>query len=123
MNTATADSEETGPDEDTATVTVEAAPGFTVDKGVSTSEAGPFIDEITVQTGTTVFYRITITNTGNVELTGVTLSDNIFASSPGLHVPDDPGRRRPLRLQLLGGRDDRDDHQRRHRRHDRDASG
>jgi uncharacterized repeat protein (TIGR01451 family) len=77
-NVATADSEETGPEEDTATVIVEAAPGFTVDKGVFTDPAGPFVDEITVQTGTTVYYRITITNTGNVDLTGVTLSDTVY---------------------------------------------
>ena len=54
------------------------APGFTVDKGVSLSANGPFVAELTTTTGTTVHYRITITNTGNVALTGVTLSDNTF---------------------------------------------
>jgi fimbrial isopeptide formation D2 family protein len=77
-NTATGDSEETGPEDDTATVIVEAAPGFTVDKGVWTDSDGPFVDEITVQIGTTVYYRITITNTGNVDLSGVTLSDSVY---------------------------------------------
>jgi hypothetical protein len=87
-NTATGDSEETGPDSDTATVTVAAAPGFTVDKGVSTSAAGPFTDSLTVQTGTTVFYRITITNTGNVDLTGVTLNDDKYPTQvAGCSVP------------------------------------
>jgi hypothetical protein len=87
-NTATGDSEETGPDSDTATVTVEAAPGFTVDKGVWTSASGPFVDKITVQIGTTVFYRITITNTGNVDLTGVTLNDDKYPTQvAGCSVP------------------------------------
>ena len=70
------------------------APGFTVDKGVSLSANGPFVGELTTTTGTTVHYRITITNTGNVALTGVTLSDNTFdLVSQGLHHSGDPGRR------------------------------
>lgn len=68
----------------TATVTVTnhlevtSAPGFTVDKGVSLSADGPFVASLDTTAGTTVHYRITITNTGNVELTGVTLTDNTF---------------------------------------------
>jgi uncharacterized repeat protein (TIGR01451 family) len=55
-----------------------ANPGFTVDKGVSLSAAGPFVASLNVAAGTTVHYRITITNTGNVTLSGVTLSDNTY---------------------------------------------
>jgi uncharacterized repeat protein (TIGR01451 family) len=55
-----------------------ANPGFTVDKGVSLSAAGPFVASLNVTTGATLHYRITITNTGNVVLTGVTLSDNTY---------------------------------------------
>jgi fimbrial isopeptide formation D2 family protein len=51
-------------------------PAFTIVKGVSLSAAGPFKADLTTQTGTTVHYRITVTNTGNVVLTGVTLKDD-----------------------------------------------
>ncbi len=53
-------------------------PALTVDKGVSLSASGPFVASLTTTTGTTVYYRITITNTGNVALSGVTLTDNTF---------------------------------------------
>src|SRR5688572_25444067 len=42
------------------------APALTVDKGVSLSASGPFEASLTTTTGTTVHYRITVTNTGNV---------------------------------------------------------
>jgi uncharacterized repeat protein (TIGR01451 family) len=78
----------------TVTVTVTnhlvavAAPGFTVDKGVSLSANGPFVASLTTTAGTTVHYRITITNTGNVALTGVTLSDNTFnLAAKGCTIP------------------------------------
>ncbi|MEO8437920.1 MAG: SpaA isopeptide-forming pilin-related protein [Chloroflexota bacterium] len=62
------------------------APGLTVDKGVSLSADGPFIASVNTTVGTTVYYRITITNTGNVPLTGVTLTDDkttLTCSVPG----------------------------------------
>ena len=77
-NTATGDSEETGPEHDTATVTVTAAPALAVTKGVSLTADGPFESSLTTTTGTLVHYRITVTNTGNVTLHGVTLVDNTF---------------------------------------------
>lgn len=64
------------------------APGFSVDKGVALSAAGPFVGSVTTTTGTTVHYRIRITNTGNVVLTGVTLSDNTFnLAAKGCTIP------------------------------------
>jgi len=54
------------------------APALTVDKGVSLSASGPFVASLNTTVGTTVHYRITITNTGNVALSGVTLVDNHF---------------------------------------------
>jgi uncharacterized repeat protein (TIGR01451 family) len=54
------------------------APALTVEKSVSTSASGPWSDQVNVQTGTTVFFKITVTNTGNTDLTAVTLSDNTF---------------------------------------------
>jgi fimbrial isopeptide formation D2 family protein len=77
-NTATADSAETEPVDDSATVKVEAAPSMTIDKSVSLAADGPFVDSLAVQVGTQVFYRIVITNTGNVELTGLSLEDDVF---------------------------------------------
>ncbi len=65
-----------------------AAPGFTVDKQVSLSANGPWQASLTTTTGTTLYYRITITNTGNVALHGVTLSDNTFnLTAKGCTIP------------------------------------
>ena len=63
-------------------------PGLTVDKGVSLSADGPFTANLNTTVGTTVHYRITITNTGDVELTGVTLTDNTFnLAAEGCTIP------------------------------------
>ena len=80
-NVATGDSAETDSDTGTATViaTAAPAPALTVDKGVSLSADGPFAASLTTTVGTTVHYRITLTNTGNVALSGVTLIDDHFA--------------------------------------------
>ena len=60
-------------------MTGHAGPGsLRVRKAVGLSADGPFVNILTVAPGTTVHYRITVTNTGNVALTGVTLSDNTF---------------------------------------------
>ena len=77
-NVATADSDQTAPVTDSATVTVEAVPGLTIDKGVSLSETGPFNPSLTTTAGETVYYKIQVSNTGNVPLTGVTLGDTLF---------------------------------------------
>ena len=64
------------------------APALTVDKGVSLSADGPFTASLNTTVGTTVHYRITITNTGNVALTGVTLTDNTFdLAAKGCVIP------------------------------------
>ena len=64
-------------DDSTVTVIIPEQPGLTIDKGVSLSASGPFAPSLTTTTGTTVYYRIRITNTGNVPLSGVTLTDNL----------------------------------------------
>ena len=51
-------------------------PGVSIVKSVSLTGTDGWVDELTVTTGTTVYYRITITNTGNVPLTDVGLSDD-----------------------------------------------
>src|SRR6185503_12647386 len=79
INTATADSNETGPETDTATVNPvaqQAAPSLNVDKTVALSASGPWVDQVNVLTGTTVFFKITVTNTGDEDLTGLTLTDD-----------------------------------------------
>src|SRR4051812_5505281 len=57
------------------------APGLAISKGVSLSGSGPFNPSLTTTVGTTVHYRITITNTGNVPLTDVTLADDLFQTA------------------------------------------
>ena len=59
-----------------------------VSKGVSLNSNGPFVDSVTTTVGTTVYYQVIVTNTGDVPLTGVTLTDSLgcrpLASSPAL---------------------------------------
>jgi uncharacterized repeat protein (TIGR01451 family) len=69
FNLATADSDQTGPDTDDASVTVEQTPGLNIVKdasvpGGTANAAGEVID-----------YTIAVQNTGNQTLTGVTVSD------------------------------------------------
>ena len=62
---------------------------LTVDKGVSLSAAGPFDPSLTTTTGTTVHYRITVTNTGDLPITNVSLKDNTFnLVAKGCVIPD-----------------------------------
>jgi uncharacterized repeat protein (TIGR01451 family) len=76
-NTATADSNETPAASASATVIVPAAPALAVTKGVSLNAAGPFVASLNTTPGTTVWYQIVVTNTGNVPLTGITLTDSL----------------------------------------------
>ena len=77
-NTATADSNETTAVNDSATVTVAAAPGLAIEKGVSLTNGSGYGPSLTTSVGTTVYYRIHVSNTGNVALSGVTLVDSLF---------------------------------------------
>ena len=77
-NTATADSTETTSVNDSATVTVASAPGLTIDKGVSLTNGSGYGPSLATAVGTTVYYRIHVSNTGNVALGGVTLVDSLF---------------------------------------------
>jgi uncharacterized repeat protein (TIGR01451 family) len=77
-NTATADSSKTPPASDSATVNAAAArPGLSITKGVSLNQAGPFAASLDTAPGTTVWFQIAVTNTGNVPLTGVTITDSV----------------------------------------------
>ncbi|MGC9360964.1 MAG: DUF7507 domain-containing protein, partial [Anaerolineae bacterium] len=66
VNTAVADSDETEPVTDTHTVAIETYPALSIDKVGSTTSAG---------IGETVDYTITVTNIGDVTLTGVSVMD------------------------------------------------
>lgn len=66
-NTATADSNQTGPSTSSATVTFTQSPGLDVTKTQTSS--GPYA------VGQTITYSIGVTNTGNVTLNNVTVTD------------------------------------------------
>ncbi len=87
-NTATADSNETPQDTDGASY-FGNDPALNVVKEVSANVGGPWSDSITVDVGDTVYYRVRAQNTGNITLTGLSVTD------AGLH-PDawtrQPGR-------------------------------
>jgi uncharacterized repeat protein (TIGR01451 family) len=66
-NTGTADSDETGPETDSVTVVLTQSPSLNVTK--SETSSGPYV------VGDTITYDIDVLNTGNVTLTGVTVTD------------------------------------------------
>jgi hypothetical protein len=82
-NIGTADSDQTGPDQDPETVTFLQEPGIDVEKLVSINGvAGTFFDADTAPgptllSGNPVF-RFIVTNEGNVTLTNITLHDSDF---------------------------------------------
>ena len=86
-NTATADSSETPPDTDGASY-FGNAPALNVIKEVS-GECGWTVDQnITVDVGDTVYYRVRAQNTGNITLTGLSVTDPACSLVRG---PDTPG--------------------------------
>ena len=73
-NTATADSDQTGPDSANASVPVEQTPALNITKvvhDVDGDTTGPVVDAA----GDVVNYTITVANTGNTTLTGVVVTD------------------------------------------------
>src|SRR4029079_18737903 len=74
---AHADCEETGPDTDDASVPVTRTPSLNIVKDVSSVSDGPdaFPGTVVNGAGDVINYTITVQNTGNTTLTGVTVTD------------------------------------------------
>ncbi len=73
-NTVTADSNESGPDTDSLDIPIIQNPALNIVKSSTTTE----IDHA----GQVVPYTFTVTNTGNVTLTGITVTDPICDATP-----------------------------------------
>ena len=89
VNTATADSDETDPVDDTVTVDADQNPALTLDK---TSDVATY-DKV----GVFITYTYVATNTGNVTLNNVTISDPLPGLSALSCVPTQPGTLAPTR--------------------------
>ena len=81
-NTVTADSNETGPDTDIHAIQIEQSPGLNVVKSSTTI----LIDEA----GQVVPYTFLVTNTGNMTLTGISVTDPNVSPAPA-YVSGDNG--------------------------------
>ena len=63
-------------------------PALTVTKSVSLSQSGPFTTHsVTTTVGTTVWYQVTMTNTGQEALSGVTFTDSLGLPTSCPSVP------------------------------------
>ncbi len=74
VNVATADSVQTGPDTDDASVAVEQAPAIAVDKAIATITGGNGNTSADAA-GDVLNYTVTVSNAGNVSLTDVVVVD------------------------------------------------
>jgi uncharacterized repeat protein (TIGR01451 family) len=97
-NTATADSNETGPDSDIANYNGTELPAIDVEKSVSVDGGLTWLDADMTPGPNLLFginpqFLFTVRNTGNVTLTGITLTDSDFATTsctiPGSRTADD----------------------------------
>jgi uncharacterized repeat protein (TIGR01451 family) len=75
-NIATADSDQTGPADDSSDVVV-PTPSLTINKSYSVEDSGggPDSDQIVDTAGDTIKYQVVVTNTGTANLTSVEVTD------------------------------------------------
>ena len=125
-NTATADSDQTGPVSDSAAVPLGQSPALAIEKtvtGVDADTTPPFLVDAA---GDVISYSILVTNTGNQTLTGVSVSDPRIANldcdpntagnqTTGLHAR--PDRDADLHRELHGDAGRHRQQRRRRRRH------
>ena len=78
-NIGTADSDQFGPVTDTLNIPIVQSPGISIDKTSTTTQV--------TAAGQVVPYSYLVTNTGNVTLTGVTVTDNNIDTPPGVSCP------------------------------------
>jgi uncharacterized repeat protein (TIGR01451 family) len=65
---------------DTDTVTAAPTPHLTLTKEVATSASGPWSSSASIAGPTTVYYRLVVTNDGNVTISGVTIADPLLGT-------------------------------------------
>ncbi len=82
LNTAVVDTDQTEPQQDDATTTIDQSPGLTIAKDAD--------KEAVTAAGQVINYAITVDNTGNIDLTGVVLTDE-FADEVTLTGGDSDG--------------------------------
>src|SRR4029079_9772652 len=83
-NTATADSDQTGTDTDDASVTCVETPCLNIDRPADPDQVADTADEL-------ITYTITVENTGNQTLTGVTVTDPFADAGSIVRGPDAVG--------------------------------
>ena len=75
-NVATADSNETGTETDSATIPVAQNADITIDKSAAVADGGTAVDEV----GDVINYTIAVGNDGNISLTGVSVTDTFISN-------------------------------------------
>src|SRR5262249_10310474 len=79
VNTATVDTDQTNPQNAQATTVVDQDPSLTIMKVASTTPTDPLDVNQADHNGQVINYTIEVDNTGNTDLTAVSLTDTSFA--------------------------------------------